>query len=102
MRKIMITAAAGAALAVAPALAAKPTHPPHPVKPEHAAKTHDGTTGKCKTHNVGYNAKGVLVSQALTQTKGADTPTKHDDRYSGDVTVNVTKANHKGPTGEQT
>src|SRR4051794_20233752 len=103
MRKILITAVAGAALAVAPALAAKPAT--HPTKPEHPAKTHTGKAkGKCKTHNVGYNAKGTLVEvPTLTQTKGADTPTdKSDDRYSGDVKVNVTKANHKGLKGEQT
>jgi hypothetical protein len=94
MRKILISLVAGAALTAAPALATKPQHPDHPAKPANPAK--------CKTHNVGYNAKGILVSQALTQTAGADTATKHDDRYSGDVVVNVTKANHKAPEGEQT
>jgi hypothetical protein len=93
MRKILITAAAGAALAVAPALAAKPAekpaHPPHPAK--------------CKINSVGYKAKGLLVSQTLTQTKGADTPTdKSDDRWSGPLTVDVKKANHKAPKGVQT
>jgi hypothetical protein len=92
MRKILITAAAGAALAVAPALAAKPAAKP----------AHPTTPAKCKTHSVGYNAKGTLVSQALSQSKGADTATKSDDRWSGDITVNVTKANHKGLKGEQT
>jgi hypothetical protein len=97
MRKTIMIAIAGAALAVAPALA-KPTHSPHPVKPDHPAKSH-----KCKTHNVGYNAKGLLVSHTLTQTQGTATPTDtSDDRYSGDITVNVTKANHKAPKGEQT
>jgi hypothetical protein len=94
MRKILISLVAGAALTAAPALATKPQHPDHPAKPAKPAK--------CKTHNVGYNAKGILVSQALTQTAGADTATKNDDRYSGDVVVNVTKANHKAPKGEQT
>jgi len=90
MRKILIISAAGAALAVAPALAAKPAdkpaHPPHPAK--------------CKTNNVGYNAKGTLdVAPTLTQTQGLGTPTTSDDRYSGTLTVTVTKANHKAPTG---
>jgi hypothetical protein len=93
MRKILITAIAGAALAVTPALAAKPAdkpaHPPHPAK--------------CKINSVGYHATGLLVTNGLAQTKGAETPTdKGDDRYSGDLTVNVTKANHKAPKGEQT
>ena len=109
MRKTIMIAIAGAALAVAPALA-KPTHPPHPVKPAHPAKpdkpvkpTHPSQSKRCKTHKLGYNAKGTLVSQALTQTQGADTPTDtRDDRYSGDVVVDVTKANHKAPKGVQT
>jgi hypothetical protein len=89
MRKIITIAVAGAALAVVPALAAKPANKPaHPPKP-----------AKCKVHSVGYNAKGTLESQSLTQTKGADTATKSDDRWSGDITVTVTKANHKGLTG---
>jgi hypothetical protein len=96
MRKILITAAAGAALAITPALAAKPaSKPEHPPKPPHPAK--------CKILTVGYNAKGTLVSQTLTQTKGADTTTDtSDDRWSGDVTVNVTRANHKAPKGQIT
>jgi hypothetical protein len=96
MRKILITAAAGAALAITPALASKPAEKPdHPTKPPHPAK--------CKILTVGYNAKGTLVEQSLTQTKGADTTTDtSDDRWSGDVTVNVTKANHKAPKGEVT
>ena len=65
MRKIITLAVAGAALAVVPALAAKPADKPaHPPKP-----------AKCKVHSVGYNAKGTLVSQSLTQSKGADTAT---------------------------
>jgi hypothetical protein len=96
MRKIMITAAAGAALAITPALAAKPaSKPEHPQKPSHPAK--------CKVHAVGYNAKGTLVgdTSGLTQTKGGDTAKKGDDRWSGDIMVDVKKANHKGQTGEQ-
>jgi len=92
MRQILISASIAAALAITPALAAKPDHP---TKPPHPAK--------CKINTVGYNAKGTLVTNGLTQSKGADTPTdKSDDRYSGDLTVNVTRANHKGLKGEQT
>jgi hypothetical protein len=59
--------------------------------------------GKCQPRAVGYNARGTLVvSPSLTQSAGAATPERGDDRYSGDVKVNVTKANHKAPTGEQT
>jgi hypothetical protein len=101
MRKILISLVAGAALTAAPALATKPQHPDHPAKPAKPSKP--ATPSKCKTHKVGYNAKGVLVSQALSQTQGTATPTdKSDDRYSGDVTVNVAKANHNAPKGPQT
>jgi len=92
MRQILISASIAAVLAVVPALAAKPDHP---TKPPHPAK--------CKINSAGYNAKATLVTNELTQTKGAETPTdKSDDRYSGDLTVNVTRANHKAPKGEQT
>ena len=98
MRKILITAVAGAALAITPALAAKPaSKPDHPTKPPHPAK--------CKINSVGYNAKGTLDTggYALTQTQGTATPTdKSDDRYSGTLTVTITKANHKGLKGSQT
>jgi hypothetical protein len=97
MRKILITAAAGAALAITPALAAKPaSKPEHPPKPPHPAK--------CKINSVGYNAKGTLDAGgfALTQSAGQVTPDTSDDRWSGTLTVTVTKANHKGLKGSQT
>jgi hypothetical protein len=99
MRKILISAVAAAAMAVVPALAAKPaTAPTHPNHPDHPAK------GVCKPkHVVGFNAKGTLIASNLTQTQGTATTTDtSDDRYSGTVEVNVTKANHKAPTGDQT
>jgi hypothetical protein len=97
MRKILITAVAGAALAITPALAAKPaSKPEHPPKPPHPAK--------CKINSVGYNAKGTLDAGgfALTQSAGQATPETSDDRWSGTLTVTVTKANHKGLKGSQT
>jgi hypothetical protein len=88
MRKILISAVAAAAVAVVPAMAAKPaTHPTHPTTP-----------AKCKTHSVGYNARGTLVSQTLTQTAGLGNATKSDDRWSGNITVTIKKANHKVTT----
>lgn len=98
MRKILLSAVAGAALAVVPAIAAKPTTTPN--HPEHPAKA----KGRCKPkHDVGFNAKGILVASSLTQSQGLDTPTDtSDDRYDGTVEVNVTNANHKAPKGDQT
>jgi hypothetical protein len=89
MRKVGIAALGVAALIAFPAQA-------HPGKP-HPSQSH-----KCTPHKVGYNARGALETQSLTQTKGADTPRRSDDRYSGTVTVDVKKANHHGATGSQT
>jgi ribosomal protein L31 len=87
--KAAATATAIAALAVVPAQAHKPA--------EHPASSH-----KCTPHNVGFTASGKLESAALTQTAGADTATRKDDRYSGTVTVDVKRASHKAATGSQT
>jgi hypothetical protein len=88
MRKIAYCSAALLALSVVPAMAkpAKPQPKPH----------------KCEPHAVSYRVAGALVSQALTQTAGADTADRHDDRYGGTLTVSVTRANHHAATGEQT
>jgi hypothetical protein len=48
----------------------------------------------CLPHNAGYNASGTLVNAALTA--------EEHNRYSGTLEVNVTRANHKGLTGDQT
>jgi hypothetical protein len=87
MKKLATLAVLATGLLVLPAQA-KPPHPAHP--------------NKCAVHKVGYHARGTLVSQSLTQTQGAATATTGDDRYSGSITVNVTKANHGAPTGNQT
>ena len=55
----------------------------------------------CTPKSVGYNAKGTYESGSLTQTQGADTAERGDDRYSGTIVVSVTKANHKGLKGTQ-
>jgi hypothetical protein len=93
MRKIAVAAAALAAVVAMPAQA----NSDKPDKPDHPSKSH-----KCKPHAVGYKASGTLESESLTQTQGASTTTRRDDRYSGDLTVNVKKANHHGATGSQT
>jgi hypothetical protein len=90
MRKIAVAATALAAVVAMPAQA-------NTDKPDHPSKSH-----KCKPHAVGYKASGTLESESLTQTQGAGTTTRRDDRYSGDLTVNVKKANHHGATGSQT
>ena len=86
-------ALAGTAEAKKPAEAGAPAASEKPAKP--------AKPGKCTPRAVGFNATGTLVAQALTQSAGADTPARDDDRYRGTVTVKITKANHKAPTGEQ-
>jgi hypothetical protein len=90
MRKFAI-AVVGIAAAVAVPAQAKPAHPTHP-----------STSHKCTPHAVAYKASGTLASESLTQTQGASTPKRSDDRYSGTVTVDVKRANHHGATGSQT
>jgi ribosomal protein L31 len=83
MRKLALLGAVGALAIVAPAQADKPVHP---VKP---------TTAKnCTPNNRGLTTSGTLVAAALTKNV--------DGTYSGTITVDVTKANHKAPTGSQT
>jgi hypothetical protein len=94
MRKLTICAVALAAMLAVPAQG-KPTKP-DPAKP-HPAKSH-----KCTPHKVAYRASGTLVSESLNQTAGDTTPKHGDDRYSGTLTVGVTKTNHHAAKGEQT
>jgi hypothetical protein len=117
MRKLTMYAGLAALAIAVPAAQANDDHPNQGKKgdPPGQAKEHKGSQGeshgqhkgaaktpKCTPHAVGYNARGTLVSSSLTQTKGQDTARKGDDRWSGALTVNVTKANHKAPKGEQT
>jgi hypothetical protein len=92
MRKVVLLIALFAAVLALPAQAKPPK--PHP---SHPAKSH-----KCVPHAVGYRASGILVSESLTQTAGAATPKRGDDRYSGTITVDIRKANHHAPKGVQT
>lgn len=48
----------------------------------------------CLPHSVGYNASGPLVSASLTA--------EEHHRYSGTLEVNLAKANHRAPIGDQT
>jgi len=90
MHKLVLLIAFVVAATVVPAQAT-------PSKPDQPAKSH-----KCQPHKVGYKASGTLVTATITQTAGSTTPEHRDDRYSGSVTVDVSKANHHSPTGEQT
>lgn len=65
--------------------AGQQTPKPNPPKPP--------TSNKCAAHHAGYNATGTLVSSALIATGGG--------RYSGPLEVDVSKANHRAPSGDQ-
>jgi hypothetical protein len=87
MKRIAILGVLGLlALVVTAPAAAKhsPTYSPTPPPGSH----------KCVPHNVGYNAVGTLINSALTA--------EENGRYSGTLEVNLAKANHHAPTGEQT
>jgi hypothetical protein len=88
MIRILMTAI----LAFAATAAGAQAHPP---KPHHESH-------HCAPKTIGFHASGKLVAQALTQTAGADTSTRRDDRYSGTLTVEVVRANHRAPKGAQT
>ena len=88
MRKSSIAATATALAAIA-------------VVPAQAQSTGDHHSHKCTAHNVAFTASGKLESATLTQSAGADTTSRRDDRYSGTVTVDVKRASHKAPTGSQ-
>src|SRR3954452_24781767 len=100
MNKMIVIPGLVAALAAVPAQA----RPPRPPQRQHPAPAlhPNAHPDRCAPHAAHYRASGLLVSESLTQTAGSATPGKHDDRYSGDVVVNVTKADHHGPTGQQT
>jgi hypothetical protein len=49
---------------------------------------------RCLPHNAGYYATGTLVSASLTATGHG--------RYEGTLEVQVNRANHHAPTGDQT
>jgi hypothetical protein len=87
MKKIAILGVLGLLALVVPAQAA-PNYSPVPPK-GHTNKGHS-----CTPHNVGYNASGALVNAALTPVGNG--------RYDGTLEVNLAKANHRAPTGDQT
>ena len=81
---------------VAPAQAAKPDNggkaQAGPRDPTNA--TSQPKKGRCAPRSVGFNASGTLVSSALTPGEPR--------RFDGTLVVNVTRANHGAPKGEQT
>jgi hypothetical protein len=69
---LVAAGALGVSVPAGAALAHQPTHP--------------ATSHRCAPHKVAYTASGTFVSWAATQT--------NPGRYTGTITVHVTKANH--------
>jgi hypothetical protein len=91
MRKFVLLTVVGVAGLAGVAQAAKPPHPVHPQPGQHG-RAHSKS---CTPRVEGYNARGTLVSSALTPAAG-------HGRYSGTLVVNVIRANHHAATGDQT
>ncbi len=118
MKKITLATAAAALAVAIPAQAAKPADPgaqgrahrdaPHGKSEQHRSSHANSNSHRCMPRSVGYVAHGTFVDGALTQTAGMDTAEdRSDDRYSGTVTVAVTRTNKharadKGTTKEYT
>ncbi|MHB8692729.1 MAG: hypothetical protein ACYDHH_15945 [Solirubrobacteraceae bacterium] len=91
MRRTVLLATGGAlalALALALAVSANADKPPKPGKPV--------APYACPAITVGYNATGSLVKAGTSLTAVG----RH--RYTGTIEVNVTRADHRAATGDQT
>jgi hypothetical protein len=87
MKRLATLAALALIAAVGTAQADKPKPPkPTPPKPPKPAV--------CVPDSDGFKASGTLIKAALTA--------EGHGRYSGTIEVNVAKANHHAPTGDQT
>ena len=92
-----ITVLATVAL-VAPAQADRPDNagpPDKPDRPAKPAKPAKAKSGRCTPRTVGFQANGTLMSATLTPAAAAG-------RFDGTMTIDVKRANHRAPTGEQT
>lgn len=85
MRKVAVLATLGMAavgmFALVSTAQATPSSPPQ-------------GSHKCLPHNVGYNSVGTLVTSSLT--------VDENGRYNGTIEVELSRANHGAPTGDQT
>jgi hypothetical protein len=97
MRKLaaLVTVVALCAVGTAQAEKPKPSNSPKPPKAQpHKPPKPAKNPATCVARNEGYNASGTLVTASLTA--------QGHGRYSGTLVVDVTKANHRAPTGNQT
>jgi hypothetical protein len=92
MKKLATLAALAVIAAVGTAQAEKPAQS-KPTPPK-AAPAKPSKPAACVPNTEGFKASGTLITAALTA--------EGHGRYSGTLEVNVTKANHHAPTGDQT
>jgi hypothetical protein len=95
MRKLAVLTVLAVVGVVGVAQADKPPHPQHPGHPAHPAHPAKPHPKSCAARSEGYNASGTLVSASLSRAAG-----RH--RYNGTIEVNLTRANHRSATGDQT
>jgi hypothetical protein len=91
IRKVLL-AACGAALMATPAWATQGEAPSDHGKKD--AHDHPAQSHTCKPHKVGYTASGALIAHTLVlDAAAAGNGGSDQPAYSGDVTVDVTRAN---------
>ncbi len=109
MRKFAIAATVAAVAVAAPAQAKRPdsagsqraeqgkSHERGSANRDRSQRSRNRGSSKrrdrCAPRKARYIARGLLVSHTLLQTAGADTETRRDDRFSGDVVVDVKRTN---------
>jgi len=94
MKRLAALSALIAVALVAPAQAAKPEKAARSGKATTSKANKGKAKGRCVARAVGFNASGTLLE--VTMTAGAP------GRYNGTIKVDVKKANHGAPKGEQT
>jgi hypothetical protein len=98
MKKIAVLATLALLTAVVSARAAPtytPAPPPPPRKPHPAKpKPHPARPHRCVPRQVGYYASGTLVNASLSE--------EGHRRYGGTLEVDLHRANHGAPIGDQT
>jgi hypothetical protein len=82
MKRIALAVALAAGAVAVPAAQAHNDGSAH----GHSGNQHGAKSHKCRAHRVGFVVRGTVVSQTLAR--------NDDGTYSGDVVVQVTRANH--------
>lgn len=90
--KIAVLAVLGL-LAVAVSAQAAPQYTPAPPPKQHPPRSHPPQSHRCTPHRVGYHASGTLIGASLKE--------EGRHRFGGGLEVDLRRANHGAPTGDQ-